>query len=50
LAQISYMIVCFANKTRIVSCHTAESKPVKQEVNGMVILLPLVFSGGNNYI
>ena len=30
-------------KTKIVSCHTADSKPVKQEVNGTVILLPLVF-------
>ncbi len=29
----------------IVSCHTADSKPVKQEVNGTVILPPLVFSG-----
>ncbi len=27
-------------KTKIVSCHTADSKPVKQEVNGTVILLP----------
>jgi hypothetical protein len=25
------------------SCHTADSKPVKQEVNGTVILTPLVF-------
>jgi hypothetical protein len=25
-------------KTTIVSCHTADSKPVKQEVNGTVIL------------
>jgi hypothetical protein len=25
-------------KTKIVSCHTANSKPVKQEVNGTVIL------------
>ncbi len=32
-------------KTKIVSCHTAVSKPVKQEVNGTVILPPLVFSG-----
>ncbi len=32
-------------KTKIVSCHTADSKPVKQEVNGTVILLPLVFPG-----
>ncbi len=26
-------------KTKIVSCHTSDSKPVKQEVNGTVILL-----------
>jgi hypothetical protein len=32
-------------KTNIVSCHTADSKPVKQEVNGTVILPPLVFPG-----
>ncbi len=32
-------------KTKMVSCHTADSKPVKQEVNGTVILPPLVFSG-----
>ncbi len=30
-------------KTNIVSSHTADSKPVKQEVNGTVILPPLVF-------
>jgi hypothetical protein len=30
-------------KTKIVSCHTTDSKPVKQEVNGTVILPPLVF-------
>ncbi len=30
-------------KTKIVSSHTADSKPVKQEVNGRVILPPLVF-------
>jgi hypothetical protein len=30
-------------KTKIVRCHTADSKPVKQEVNGTVILLPLAF-------
>jgi hypothetical protein len=29
-------------KIKIVSCHTADSKPVKQEVNGTVILPPLV--------
>ncbi len=32
-------------KTKIVSCHTAHSKPVKQEVNGTVVLPPLVFPG-----
>jgi hypothetical protein len=32
-------------KTKNVSCHTADSKPVKQEVNGTVILPPLVFPG-----
>ncbi len=32
-------------KTKIVSTHTADSKPVKQEVNGTVILPPLVFPG-----
>ncbi len=30
-------------KTKNVSCHTADSKPIKQEVNGTVILPPLVF-------
>jgi len=33
----------FANKTKIVSCHKADSKPVKQEVIGTVILPLLVF-------
>jgi hypothetical protein len=33
-------------KTTIVSCHTADSKSVKQEVNGTVILPPLVFLTG----
>jgi hypothetical protein len=32
-------------KAKIVSCHTADSKPVKQEVNGTVILPPIVFPG-----
>ena len=32
-------------KTKTVSIHTANSKPVKQEVNGTVILPPLVFPG-----
>ncbi len=35
-------LVCLANKTKIVSSHTADSKPVKQEVNGTMILPPLV--------
>jgi hypothetical protein len=30
-------------KSKIVICHTADSKPVKEEVNGTVILPPLVF-------
>jgi hypothetical protein len=30
-------------KTKIVCCHTADSKPVKQEVKCTVILSPLVF-------
>jgi hypothetical protein len=32
-------------KTKNVRSHTADSKPVKQEVNGTVILPPLVTSG-----
>ncbi len=32
-------------KTKIASSHTTDSKPVKQEVNGTVILPPLVFPG-----
>jgi hypothetical protein len=32
-------------KTKSVSHHTANSKPVKQEVNGTMILPPLVFPG-----
>jgi hypothetical protein len=32
-------------KTKTVSCHTADSKPVKQEVSGTMILPPLVFPG-----
>jgi len=34
-------------KTKILSCHKADSKPVKQEVNSTVILPPLVFPGVN---
>jgi hypothetical protein len=36
----SFGLVCFSKK--IVNGHTADSKPVKQEVNGTVILPPLV--------
>ena len=32
-------------KMKIVSCHTDDSKLVKQEVNSTVILPPLVFPG-----
>jgi hypothetical protein len=35
-------------KTIIVSCHTADSKAPKQEVNGTVILRPLVFPDLND--
>ncbi len=35
-------------KTKIVSTHTAYFKPVKQEVNGTVILPPLVFPEKSN--
>jgi hypothetical protein len=38
-------LVCFENKNKNVSCHTADSKPVKQEVNSTVIFPPLVFPG-----
>ncbi len=31
------------SKQKLSSCHTADSKPVKQEVNSTVILPPLVF-------
>jgi hypothetical protein len=37
-------------KTKIVSCHTADSKPVNQEVNGTVIIPPLVFPGVSIWI
>ncbi len=36
-------LVCFAIKTKLVSSHTADSKPVKQEVNSTAMLPPLVF-------
>jgi hypothetical protein len=34
-------------KTKVVSCHTADSKPVQQEDNSTAIRLPLVFPGKN---
>ncbi len=34
-------------KTKIVSCHTADSKPVKQEVNSLVIFPPWYFLARN---
>ncbi len=37
-------ISLFANKNKSCHCHTADSKPVKQDFNGTVILPPLVFS------
>ncbi len=54
--SITVPLTCFTRldysvlqiKTKIVSCHTADSKPVKQEVNGTVILPPLVFRGWSN--
>jgi hypothetical protein len=36
-------------KTNIVSCHTADSKRVKQEINGTVILPLLVFPALSKY-
>jgi hypothetical protein len=41
LTDLDYSILPI--KTKIVNCYTADSKPVKQEVNGRVILPPLVF-------
>jgi len=37
-------------KTKIVSCHAADSKPVKQEVSGTGILPPLVFPAMANLL
>jgi hypothetical protein len=34
-------------KTKIVNCNTADSKPIKQEVYGTVLLPSLVFPGAN---
>jgi hypothetical protein len=41
LTSLDYSVLQI--KTKIVSCHTADSKPVKQEVNSIVILPHLVF-------
>ncbi len=38
-------LVCFANKNKKCQLSSANSKPVKQEVNGTMILPPLVFPG-----
>ncbi len=38
-----WLVWIIANKNKIVSSHTANSKPVKQEVNSTVILPPLIF-------
>jgi len=38
----------FKIKTKIVSCHTANSKPVKQEVNSTVIPLEFPAKGNDN--
>jgi len=35
-------------KNKVVSCHTADSKPVKQEVNCTVMLPPLIFPDASN--
>jgi hypothetical protein len=37
-------------KTKIVNSHTANSKPVKEEVNGTAILPPLVFPGNTRFV
>jgi hypothetical protein len=43
-------LACFAIKNKNFSCHTADFKPVKQEVNGTVIPLPLVFPSTSNLV
>ncbi len=42
LTGLDYSVL---QKKKIVSGHTADSKPVEQEVNGTVTLPPLVFPG-----
>ncbi len=41
--DLLFEFVCFANKNKIVICHKADSKPVKQEVNSTEISPPLIF-------
>jgi hypothetical protein len=43
LTDLDYSVLQI--KTKIVSCHTADSEPAKQEVNGTLILPPLLFPG-----
>jgi hypothetical protein len=58
LGRISAQLTCLTGldqsalqiKTKIVSCHTADSKPVKQKVNCTVILPPLVFPGKGHWL
>ncbi len=40
---LTFCLTVLQIQTKNVSCHTADSKPVKQEVNGIVILHPWVF-------
>ncbi len=40
---LTFCLTVLQIQTKNVSCHTADSKPVKQEVNGTVILHPWVF-------
>ncbi len=43
--RLVWISLFFQIKTKIVSSHTADSKPVKQEVNHTMIQPPLVFPG-----
>jgi len=43
LTGLDYSV--FEIKTKLINSHAADSKPVKQEVNGTVILPPLAFPG-----
>jgi hypothetical protein len=48
--QLTSCLTGLQIKAKIVSSHTADSKPVKQEVNGTVILPPLVFPGDSHTV